>query len=508
MKLFKLSLLSASIMAVAAPTYAASDAKVDALLARTQKLEKELYQVKQQQAKAKQSKKLVIKKRKPAKKIPNYVSMPLSVHTLETEPELVTFHPSALMAGDYILTYIAGMPVVTSPYLGERPAFDGSDLIVNISSINQDVRLMMQRNAVWRALEKLGYPAPDSPIIALSGAVEAVGFNASTFRSGSVWDADLATAKLDVATALNAYVEGYFSFSYDSSPPMTSGRRLNNSRVTLSKGFINIGNLDKSPFYFTAGQLVVPFGRYSSSMISSPLPLVLSRTTARPVIFGFRHHKGPGVYGAVYGFKSDTTLGRRAVGGINLGYDFEVNDKRGEIGVSYISSINDAAGMQGAANLAGEFAGFGASVATENVKKVPAIDVHANVNFDAFSFSAEWVGVTQSFRTQDLSFNRVGAKPQAVNVEGAYTFKVKQKPASIGIGYGWSKEALALSMPKQRLAAVFNISLWRDTVESIEFRHDIDYPATAQGSGIGATTATPGTGRSSNSVTAQLGIYF
>jgi hypothetical protein len=58
------------------------------------------------------------------------------------------------------------------------------------------------------------------------------------------------------------------------------------------------------------------------------------------------------------------------------------------------------------------------------------------------------------------------------------------------------------------VAAVFNISLWRDTVESIEVRHDVDYRTTSQGAGIGSTAVTQGTGKSANTVTAQLGIYF
>lgn len=505
MKFVKKLAFSGAIIA-ASTAVAATQTKVDidTLLARTKKLEQELKKVKAEQAR---HQKIVTKKKK-SKVQPKYISMPLSVHTLETEPELLSFHPSALMAGDYILTYIAGVPVVTSPYLGERPAFDGSDLIVNISSINQDVRLMMQRNAISRALKKLGYPDPNSPIIALSGAIEPYSMTNKPYTGKRSWDIDLGTAELDIATALNSWVEGYFSFSYDNSPPAISGRRMNNSTVRLGKGFVNIGNLDRTPFYFTAGQLYVPFGRYSSSMISAPLPLLMSRTIARPIILGFRHQHGPGLYGALYAFKSDTTLNSRAVGGVNLGYDFEFNDARGEIGISYISGVNDASGMQGTGNPAGQFGGFGATTATEAVKKIPAIDLHANINVDAFNFAAEWVGVSQSFRTADLSYNTRGAKPQALNIEGAYTFKVANKPASVGVGYGWSDQGVALGLPKYRIAGVFNVSIWRDTVESIEFRHDVDYGTSSQGAGIGSTAATRGTGRHSNTLTAQLGIYF
>ncbi len=476
---------------------------IDKLSRETKRMSREISALKQQLAKQR----LLGHRKKPHKNA-TFKTLPLSVHTLKNEPESLAFHPSALMAGEYILTYIAGMPVVTSPYLGDRPAFDGSDLIVNISSINQDVRLMMQRNAIAKAFVKLGYPVPKSPIIALSGKIEPVAFSTRPFGGRRRWDLDLGSAELDIAAAINAWIEGYFSFAYDAAPPAIIGQRMANSAVRLGKVFINIGNLEKTPIYFTAGQLFVPFGRYSSSMVSAPLTMIMARTRARAVILGFHHQEDSGFFGAIFGFRGDTTLGSRGVGGVNLGYNLTGQKVRGEFGVSLISSVNESGGMQLTGMGGGRFGGFGAVVANERVRKVPAVDVHANLNFDAISIIGEWVGTTNSFRRRDLSFNGRGRKVQAANVEGAYTFKVADKPASVGIGYGWSRNALALGIPKHRMSGVFNISLWRDTVESIEFRHDVDYKTSDTSAGIGSTTATRGTGRTANTVSAQLGIYF
>ncbi len=54
----------------------------------------------------------------------------IKVNSLD-HPESLEFYPTALIADNKVLTYIAGTPVVSSPYLGSRPAFDGSDYIVN-----------------------------------------------------------------------------------------------------------------------------------------------------------------------------------------------------------------------------------------------------------------------------------------------------------------------------------------------------------------------------------------
>ena len=87
----------------------------------------------------------------------------------------------------------------------------------------------------------------------------------------------------------------------------------------------------------------------------------------------------------------------------------------GEIGASYISSIDDAAGMQSTgSNVGTTFGGFGSLLnGNETVRKTQAVDVHGNIAYDRFNFAAEWVGAVQRFRPQDLSFNGRGAKPQA-----------------------------------------------------------------------------------------------
>ncbi|MGC1183294.1 LbtU family siderophore porin, partial [Legionella sp.] len=99
-----------------------------------------------------------------------------------------------------------------------------------------------------------------------------------------------------------------------------------------------------------------------------------------------------------------------------------------------------------------------------------------------------------------------------VHTEIGMTFKAFKRPSSLGLGYQWTKEALALNLPKQRIIGVYNISIWRDTVESIEYSHDIDYAVYqfANGAAPNGTVNLPtlGTGRSANTLSAQIGVYF
>lgn len=451
---------------------------------------------------------------KPRHKVEKFHSSNLTVHAPETHPESIGFYPTALVADNHVVTYIAGTPVVSSPYLGDRPAFDGSDYIVNISSINRDIRLMQQRRRLYRAYQSIGYPTPQMPIIAVSGKAEPQAVINRPYVGFSDGDLTLGSSEIDFAAALNQNVEAYIAIAYDESPPSV-GPRINNSAFNLNMGFVNIGNLDKTPLYFTAGQLFVPFGRYSTAMISAPLPMNLSRTKSRPFILGYKSQEDSGPFAAIYGYKSDTTYGKSGVGGVNLGYVFVKNDINGELGVSYISSVDDAAGMQNTAVPPGTtFGGFGSLTnGNEWIRKTPALDVHGNIGIDRYNFAAEWVTVSKRFRTQDLSMNGQGAMPQAGQLEANMTFKAFNRPSSIGVGYQWTHDALALNLPQQRLIGVFNISIWKDTVESLEYSHDIDYAPNQFANGANSPLFPPnlnsyGTGKAADTVSAQIGVFF
>lgn len=438
----------------------------------------------------------------------------LSVQLPNDDEKIPAWYPIGLVADSTVITWIASTPVVLSPYTGERPAFDGSDYLVNISSINRDVRLMEQRKRLYDAYAALGYPMPDRPIMALSGKLEPFASAGKNYLHH--WDDDLTlgSAEIDVAVLLNTWVEAFASLAYDNDAPAAGGPRVTNSSFDLALGFVNIGNPDETPLYFTAGQLYAPYGRYSSAMISAPLTLRLARNLARPVILGYKTQDAPGPFVQLYGFKSDTTLGKSGNGGITTGFTYDTGYFKGEIGGSYVHSIDDADGMQltffGDAN---NFGGFGSPLrGNEYVKKVHGADIYGIVRFDRFNLTAEWVGAIESFRFEDLSFGNRGAKPQAGQLEAGATFMVFDRPASVGLSYQWTHNALALGLPKKRINSVFNISIWKDTVESIEFRHDVDY-----GSNQFANGASPvgrvnvpiqGTGGTANTLLAQLGVYF
>lgn len=441
-------------------------------------------------------------------------SIPVDSKKIDADPESVDFYPTALVADNHVLTYIAGTPVISAPYLGSRPAFDGSDYIVNISSINRDIRLMQQRRSLERAYTKMGYPLPNRPILAFSGAVIPIGSIGQPYFGATRADWNLGSDELDLAAILNDKVEGYMALAYNAAPPSGGGPRVTNSALNLNMGFVNIGDLDESPYYLTAGQLYAPFGRYSTSMISATLPMMITRIKARPFILGYKSQTDSGPFAAIYGYRGDTTLGSTGVGGVNLGYILDVFNATSEVGVSFISSLNDAQGMQTTGAPSGTmFGGFGSETnGSEYVHKIPGVGVHLTLSFDRYNITTEWVSATRPFYASDLSFDGLGAQPQAVQVEGGVTFVSFNRPSSVAAAWQWSSQALALNIPRQRINAVYNISIWKDTVESLEYRHDIDYGANHFANGAApdgvVNTNTLGSNGTADTVMLQLGIYF
>ena len=169
---------------------------------------------------------------KPKNKAEGFHTSNLTVHAPEAHPESIGFYPTALVADNHVVTYIAGTPVISSPFLGDRPAFDGSDYIVNISSINRDIRLMQQRRRLYRAYKRIGYPAPEMPIIAISGKAEPQATINRPYVGKTDGDVTLGSSEIDFAAALNQNVEAYIAIAFDESPPSV-GPRINNSAFNL-----------------------------------------------------------------------------------------------------------------------------------------------------------------------------------------------------------------------------------------------------------------------------------
>ena len=208
-------------------------------------------------------------------------------------------------------------------------------------------------------------------------------------------------------------------------------------------------------------------------------------------------------YASAYIFRGDShaaSVAKVNNGGINLGVKFDFGFVSGNIGGGVIGNLTDSGGMQ---------LGTGFQYFEQIDHRVPAYDIRATLSLGHhLDLIGEFITASTQYNIQDMSYNNHGATPSALDLEAAFTFDVCTKPSSIGIGYAKSNETLAMGIPLTRTSLVFNTSWWRNTLQSLEFRHDRQYAASDVATSAGNTPVTPQQGKSDNAVTAQFDYYF
>jgi len=509
--------VTASFLSVVKPAFAATttmdntDQELQKVAAQTAALESEvntlkneIHQLKAEQGHLKKTTRTLrnIEQQKPVRTFVPVRAAPSSVE----EPILPAIKRSPV-------TYLTGTPVVIAPYIGEHNAFNALDLVVNYASYNLDLNLLKLRQQMDKQYTDACLPVPNSPMLMLSGKIEGQGIYSSPYNGAySTSKIDLSSAELDVIPTIGPWASGYAALTYDNSAVPNTPLAAN-SRVFVKRAFLTFGNLNRFPIYMTLGQFDVPFSDYGTYMISDVLAADIFQTRARALLVGYQGASGKGPYARVFAFNGDTNTHRNDNinnVGASAGYSFSQGIYSGELGMSGIVNVADSLSMQ-STGAPTAFQGF--SVATRPSpevlqRQVPGAAIHANFGIGPFGGMARYVEATSSFDTQDMTFNGRGARPQALDAELYYNFHVLSKPTVFSVAYDKSWEALALSVPEQRYMATLMTSIWRDTIEQIEFRHDVNYGVGDTASGAGVITPASAKGGNSNTVTAQVGIYF
>lgn len=407
--------------------------------------------------------------------------------------------------------------VTTGPYVGVPIQFSGSSLIINSPSVNTDIQLLQIRKSITLQLRAMGENICREHYhshLLLSGVVESQLSYINVGGRPSTSDIDVTNFSLDgFFMGPSNWTLGFFELMYDNGLDERRLYRVGFSRVILNKAFVTLGDFLITPWYMSFGQFYVPFGTYSSQMVSDTLTKLLARTKARALLGGIYQQGENAFYGSAFIFRGDThanSVPKINNGGINAGVKFKYQMLSGNVGASYITNIGDSAGMQ----LGNGFAFF-----EQIVHRVPAYDVRGILNIgEAITVLGEFIWSSTRFNPNDMSFNGHGAKPSALDFQAAYSFLIlDDKPSSLGIGYGKTNQALSLGIPLTRTSIVFNTSLFRNTLQSLELRRDRTYAASDFANGPTGAQTFPGqctastctqSGKAINAITAQFDYYF
>ena len=385
------------------------------------------------------------------------------------------------------------------PYLNKDAAFNGSELIINTPSVRENSRLLLAQYKLEQECQQMGIAPFQYPHMTFSGKLEGLASYANPYAGSNVNNIDFSGAELDTYIQGTPWVSGFMALDYDNI------QKQNGSRVFLNRAFVTIGNLSKSPVYASIGQVYLPFGRYSSLLVTSPSTQLLGRTRARTIELGYQKTGDNALHAELYAFQGLTTNIRKSNNnnewGADAGYNYKIGKVSGEFGGSFISNIADSQGFQATAFLPPERLDH----------RVPAYDVYGSIGIGPFALISEFVQSTRSFSLSDAAFANHGARPSAYHVEGDYTFTSFGKPSTFGIAYGGSSQALALGLPQNRYSAVYNIVIWKDTQLAIEYRHDNNYSrssVTTDPANPTSATVAGDLGQSDNVISAQFDMYF
>lgn len=541
--IFLSSVLSSTVFA--ASEDAATKMQLDELSSQAQSLQSQLSSLNKEmsalkkQIKASKPKHYVLVSSQSSKKTKKKRTRTVSANNGSDDVDEGDDHPVRLSGRDIIrlireekqyLPFDLDVPgqafVSTGPYVGVPIQYSGSNLIVNSPSVNTDVQLLQIRKSIHQQLMAMGgeiFQEPYHSHLLLSGVVSG---QANYINRGGM----PSTSNLDITNvALDAFfigpsdwTLGFIEFGYDSSAPISNGAftstsnyRVSNSRVYVNKAFATIGDLSKSPLYGSFGQFFVPFGTYSSVMISDRLTTLLTRTKARSILLGYQQQKDNAAYASIFAFRGDShaaSVSKINNAGVNVGYKYTFKDNlfNGNFGAGLIGNIADSGGMQ---------LGTGFKNFEQLSHNVPGYNLRGLFGLgESFDLIGELVGSTTAFNVNDMSYNGRGAKPWAIDLQAVYTFKIlDNRPSSVGVGYDHSYESLAVGMPMSRMTLVMTTSLMRNSLQAIELRHDTNYAASATANGpVGAASITgactaaacTSTGKGDNAITASFDYYF
>ncbi len=123
----------------------------------------------------------------------------------------------------------------------------------------------------------------------IGGLLEVKAFHHTPYQGDSESDNVLATFELGISSQVGDWVKvgGSLLYEQDETP------------LEVDVAYATIANFKRSPLFFTAGQIYLPFGEYHTNMVSDPLALEIGETREAAAQLGF---SAKGFSGSAYVF--------------------------------------------------------------------------------------------------------------------------------------------------------------------------------------------------------------
>ena len=359
----------------------------------------------------------------------------------------------------------------------------------------REIAALKGRQGSPQAVEPAAAEQPASPginqkwsdRITISGVVEVEAGVAEDFAGVNSSDLTVATVELALDVKLHDWVNAHVLLLHEED---------DTELVDVEEGTITIGNPDRSPVYLTAGRMGVPFGNFTSNLLSDPLTLELGEAVESAVQVGFARNNW---YGSIYLFNGDANVvgsdsNLEQFGG-NIGYLYESDAFNLDVGASYINSMEDSDGISG---VLGTTTSATVTTAVDTmVNHISGVGAHAILTRGPMTAIGEYLTATEDFSAGKMAWNGHGARPKAWNTELGYSLDFEGREIGLSAAWQGTGEALALGFPKDRVLIGASMGIYENTGLALEWYRSEDYK-----------TVDGGTGRDDHSTTLQMAVAF
>lgn len=348
-------------------------------------------------------------------------------------------------------------------------------------------RSLFKKTALVIAMGAAFSVQAQEPTLSIGGVVEVeASFGEDDYGGDNSSDIVVSTVEIGLGAEINPMTSAEVVLLYEE----------DDTELDVDVATITVGNADVSPGYVTAGRTVVPFGNFTSGMLSDPLTLELAETSETAIILGYDR---AGFSTAVYAFNGDSEVADKddtiAYSGVSFGYITGSESSTLDIGVDFISNIADSDAMQGYLEDPDEDSSTNDGVDLDST--VAGTAIHIIYGMGPMLFIAEHVSASDDFEAAELAFKGDGAQPSASNVEFNYGFDMGNMPAGFAVAYRQTAEALALGLPETAVGATLSMEIYDATSLSFEYLTMEDYG-----------TSDNGSGENTNQFTIQLAAEF
>jgi hypothetical protein len=254
-----------------------------------------------------------------------------------------------------------------------------------------------------------------SGLLEVEATYEDVDFDAAGSEDAS--DLVLATVELGIDAELTEQVSGHVLLLWeeDETEP-----------IDVDEAFILFDGGNDAPVWVRAGKMYVPFGNFSSNMISDPLTLEIGETNESAVEAGVRMGD---FYALVYAFNGDVDEAGDENHidnfGAQVGYALEQDNFSLDASISYINNLADSDGWEDELD----------DLDTELDDYVGGLGMHAAVEAGAFNIIGEYIlALDDPEYVVDNSVEERDAI-EVWNFEVGYAFTLFNKAALVGVAY-------------------------------------------------------------------------